>query len=162
MIGGNGQILGAPMQPQSQSSGSMPMPYQQPQQGAYNPFAAAFAPQQTQNPYAAALAPLMAAQTGATNPSTAAAPYTMQNVAGQAPTPAYSGQSVAALIAALNKNSGTPSQMPVYQQPQAVTDALNAPIAAAAAAKAAAATAPAAAAPDDMERRTSSGAEGGA
>jgi hypothetical protein len=136
-------------------------PYQQPQQGAYNPFAQAFAPHQAaQNPYAAALAPLMGQQEGVQTSAAQAAPYTAQNmsVPSVGATPAYTAQSIAALIASLNKGTSAPSQAQTYQQPTAVTAALNAPLVAAAeAAKAAAA--PAAATPVDvaMLARTSSG-----
>lgn len=158
-VGGNEQPLGVAMPTQAQGM----QPYQLPQQGAYNPFAAAFVPQQqTQNPYATALAPLLAAQSNVATPM-AAAPYTPQNMSVPAvgSTPAYSAQSIAALIASLNKGSGTPSTAPAYQQPAAVTAALNAPLLAAEAAKAAAA-APPAATPVDlaMQSRTSSGSEG--
>lgn len=158
MIGGNGQVMpfgtpgaGMPSLPTGQNPqtmgaqwGQIPQPYQQPQQGALNPFAMAFAPGGMASPYQQALAGLTQPppQQQGVQPVAPTAPAQMPT----AQTP-YTAQSIAALISMMNGGAATPpAQMPVYQQPAAVTAALNAPLAAAEAAKqapaAAAATAP--------------------
>ena len=157
MIGGNGQLMGSPM-PQTQAAGGMPQPYQQTQQGAFNPFATAFAPhQQGGNPYAGILAPLMNAQAGTQTGAAAPMPATMSALSTGGAQP-YTAQSIAALIASLNQGSGTAPSYQTYQQPAAVTAALNAPLAAAAAA-AAGTPAPATGAAPEMNQMAEGGAE---
>ena len=94
MMGGQQQ---GGLQGQAPNAFGQPAPYQQPQQGAYNPFASAF---------------------GGGNPFHAAIMSLMQ---GQQQVPQYTQQSVAADQAAMNAGTGTPQS---YTTPANIQTAL--------------------------------------
>ena len=100
-------IPGFPQLPVQQGAWAQPQPYQQPHQGAFNPFAMAFASQGAPNPF-------MTAQSAPTMPPTLPGP--------QAP---YSQQAIADTIARLNAQTAPTTNAPTYQVPSPVTQVLQ-------------------------------------